>query len=141
MECYKIDRSEWNQQTVISMKKTLLEHLIYIYDTEEDLYQLSRSDGAILYVAFNGSYGCLGAVLANIRFHLIYAEYAVKTVLEMITTRDTIADAAESEQYPCTKEEMNRIEEKFLRTKGRMECLMSLVEQIFWEYIKEELGL
>ncbi|KAF8785787.1 hypothetical protein HNY73_011292 [Argiope bruennichi] len=141
MQCYKFDRSEWNQRTVILMKRTLLEHLQYVYNTEENLNQLSRSDGATLYATFNGSYGYLGEVLAKIHFYLIYTEYAVKTVLEMITTRDPIAAASESEQLPRTKEEMKTIEEKFLPTKKRMEHLMSLIEEIFWKYIKEELGL
>ncbi|KAF8785806.1 hypothetical protein HNY73_011311 [Argiope bruennichi] len=141
MEGCKIDRSEWNEQTVILMKRILLDRVSHIYNAEEELRELSCNDGATLFATFDGSYVYLGEVFARIHFQLIYTEYVLKTVREMIITRGHIADAAEAEQHPRNVEHTEVIEEDFLDSKGRMECYMTLIEQIFWKYIREELGL
>ncbi|KAF8785786.1 hypothetical protein HNY73_011291 [Argiope bruennichi] len=128
---YKFDRSIWNQQTVILMKKTLLQRLQNTDDTEEALYHLSRCDSATLYATF-GSYGYFGEIFAKIRFHLMYTEYVINTVYGMIRARERIADAAELEQYPCTSEQIERIQECFLETKKCVQFFMSTIEQYFW---------
>ncbi|KAF8785789.1 hypothetical protein HNY73_011294 [Argiope bruennichi] len=138
---YKIDRSEWNQQTVILMKKTLLERLQIIEHTNKAIIHLKRCNGATIYANFDGSYGYFGEIFAKIRFQLMYTEYVINIVHDMITTRERIADAAEAEQYPCTREQINIIAEWYQEAKGCTERVMSIIERYFWEYIERELNL